>query len=147
MAKFSAKLVANFRRSLEGDLRASFAGKIVISIFTKTPPQISPSNFTTRFWVVTGPKIIFDTFRQLSRRAKKRQKSPKSLKNLFDNFRAAPVFRPLLSESGRGEWKTQGGWNTYRKFGEKPLPQNVFGPPTYNTFSPPSFLATLCHFP
>ena len=34
---------------------------------------------------------------------KKRQKSPNtlSLKNLFDNFRAAPVFRPLLSESGR----------------------------------------------
>ena len=26
LAKFSAKLVANFRRSLEGDFRASFAG-------------------------------------------------------------------------------------------------------------------------
>ena len=24
---------------------------------TKTPPQISPSNFTTRFWVVVGPKL------------------------------------------------------------------------------------------
>ena len=24
---------------------------------TKTPPQISPSNFTTRFWVVAGPTI------------------------------------------------------------------------------------------
>ena len=54
LAKFSAKLVANFRRSLEGDFRVSFAGKIVRS--TKTPPQISPSNFTTRFWVVAGPK-------------------------------------------------------------------------------------------
>ena len=25
---------------------------------TKTPPQISPSNFTTRFWVVAGPRKI-----------------------------------------------------------------------------------------
>ena len=25
---------------------------------TKTPPQISPSNFTTRFWVVAGPTYI-----------------------------------------------------------------------------------------
>ena len=41
------------------------------------------------------------------------------------------------SESGRGGWKTQGGGKTYRKFGEKPLPKNVFGPPTYDTFSPP----------
>ena len=33
-------------------------GKIIRSIFpSKTPPQISPSNFTTRFWVVAGPKI------------------------------------------------------------------------------------------
>ena len=27
LAKFSAKLLANFRRSLEGDFRASFAGE------------------------------------------------------------------------------------------------------------------------
>ena len=40
---------------LEGDFRASFAGKIVRNIFHQTPPQISPSNFTTRFWVVAGP--------------------------------------------------------------------------------------------
>ena len=33
LAKSSAKLVANFRRSLEGDFRASSAGKIVRSIF------------------------------------------------------------------------------------------------------------------
>ena len=25
----------------------------------KTPPQISPSNFTTRSWVVAGPKFLF----------------------------------------------------------------------------------------
>ena len=37
LAKFSAKLVANFRRSLEGDFRASFAGKIVRSRF---PPKL-----------------------------------------------------------------------------------------------------------
>ena len=33
--------------------------------------------------------------------------------------------------------ENSGGWKTYRKFGEKPLPKNVFGPPTYDTFSPP----------
>ena len=57
LAKCSAKLVANFRRSLAGDFRASFAGEIVRSISTKTPLQISPSNFTMRFWVVAGPTI------------------------------------------------------------------------------------------
>ena len=31
------------------------------------------------------------------------------------------------------------GVKTYRKFGEKPLPKNVFGPPTYDTFPPPFF--------
>ena len=44
MAKFSAKLVANFRRSLAGDFRASFAGKIVRSIFH----QDSTANFTIK---------------------------------------------------------------------------------------------------
>ena len=47
-----------------GELPAKF-GRIFSSFFcwgksseafsTKTPPQISPSNFTTRFWVVAGP--------------------------------------------------------------------------------------------
>ena len=32
-------------------------GKSSEAFSTKTPPQISPSNFTTRFWVVAGPKI------------------------------------------------------------------------------------------
>ena len=44
-----------------------------------------------------GPyKTIFDTFRQFSRRAKNvkhRQKVSKIFSTLFDNFRAAPVFR------------------------------------------------------
>ena len=44
LAKFSAKLVANFRRSLEGDFRACFAGKIVRSIFH----QNSTANFTVK---------------------------------------------------------------------------------------------------
>ena len=35
--------------------------------------------------------------------------------------------------------ENSGGWKTYRKFGEKPLPKNVFGPPTYDTFPPPLF--------
>ena len=30
--------------------------KLSETFSTKTPPQISPSNFTTRFWVVAGPK-------------------------------------------------------------------------------------------
>ena len=32
-------------------------GKSSEEFSTKTPPQISPSNFTTRFWVVAGPKM------------------------------------------------------------------------------------------
>ena len=42
VGEVSAKLVANFRRSLEGDFRASFPGKIVRSIFH----QNSTANFT-----------------------------------------------------------------------------------------------------
>ena len=42
---------------------------------------------------------------------------------------------PLRERPGGVE--NSGGWKTYRKFGEKPLPKNVFGPPTYDTFSPP----------
>ena len=47
-----------------GDLTAKFGrrfsscfclGKSSEAFSTKTPPQISPSNFTTRFWVVAGP--------------------------------------------------------------------------------------------
>ena len=57
LAKFSAKLVANFRRSLADYFRASFAGENRQKHFPpKLPPQISPSNFTTRFWVVAGPR-------------------------------------------------------------------------------------------
>ena len=38
------------------------------------------------------------------------------------------------SESGQGRRKTQGGKHT-----AKPFPQNVFGPHTYDTFSPSPF--------
>ena len=47
-------------------------------------------------------KKFFDTFQQFSRRAKNvknRQKVSKSFSTLFDNFRAAPFFRPLLGGS------------------------------------------------
>ena len=47
-------------------------------------------------------KNIFDTFRRFSRRAKNvknRQKVSKSFSTLFDNFRAAPFFRPLLQSA------------------------------------------------
>ena len=33
-------------------------GKSSEAFFTETPPQISPSNFTTRFWVVAGPAFL-----------------------------------------------------------------------------------------
>ena len=41
-------------------------GKSSEAVSTKTPPQISPSNFTTRFWVVAGP-----TFWEMSPRLSK----------------------------------------------------------------------------
>ena len=34
-------------------------GKSSEAFSTKTPPHISPSDFTTRFWVVAGPKLNF----------------------------------------------------------------------------------------
>ena len=54
-----------------GELAAKFGrrysslfcwGKSSEAFSTKTPPQISPSNFTTRFWVVAGPieKLLGD---------------------------------------------------------------------------------------
>ena len=45
---------------------------------------------------------------------------------------------PSIRERPRGV-DNSGGWKTYRKFGEKTLPKNVFGPPTYDTFFPPLF--------
>ena len=35
--------------------------------------------------------------------------------------------------------ENSGGWKAYRKFGEKPLPKNVFGPPPPTTRFPPPF--------
>ena len=55
LAKFLAKLVANFRRSLEGDFRASLAGEIVRNIFHQNSTTNFTIKFTTRFWVVAGP--------------------------------------------------------------------------------------------
>ena len=43
-----------------------------------------------------------------------------------------PFGQPFLRERPRGV-KNSGGWKPYRKFGEKPLPKSVFGPPTYDT--------------
>ena len=45
----------------------------------------------------------------------------------------------LAMQVERCEPLSSGGWKTYRKFGGKPLPKNVFGPPTYDTFCPPLF--------
>ena len=43
-----------------------------------------------------------------------------------------------IQRAAEGGGKLRGG-EAYRKFGEKPLPKNVFGPPTYDTFPPPLF--------
>ena len=51
-------------------------------------------------------KNIFDTFRHFSRRAKNvknRQKVSNMFSTLFDNFRAAPVFRPLWGALNHGQ--------------------------------------------
>ena len=37
-------------------------GKLSEAFSTKTPPQISPSNFTTRFWVVAGPRFFAEFY-------------------------------------------------------------------------------------
>ena len=42
-------------------------GKSSEAFSTKTPPQISPSNFTTRFWVVAGPTSNFTTLTKFGR--------------------------------------------------------------------------------
>ena len=49
--KIGGELLAKFKTSF-----SSFfcRGKSSEAFSTKTPPQISPSNFTTRFWVVAG---------------------------------------------------------------------------------------------
>ena len=51
--EIGGELPAKFRRRF-----SSFFcwGKSSEAFSTKTPPQILPSNFTTRFWVVAGPK-------------------------------------------------------------------------------------------
>ena len=72
LAKLSAKLVANFRRSSEGDFRASFAGKIVRSILH----QNSTANFTIKLHYAVlgcgGPYILAG--KKTHRNAQKTQK-------------------------------------------------------------------------
>ena len=66
-------------------------------------------------------KNIFDPFRHFSRRAnnvKNRQKVSRSFSTLLDNFRAAPAFRPLLG--GSDERSSQkGGRQGVRKEGQQ----------------------------
>ena len=97
-------------------------------------------------------KKFFDIFRQFSRRAKNvknRQKVSKSFSTLFDNFRAAPVFRPLLGGSDPRQiqeyclagvsWGTVGPLASALQEAPKPYssPKNArYG------FSPPSFGCT-----
>ena len=94
LVKFSAKLVANFRRSLEGDFRAVFFlcwGRSSEAFCTKTPPQLSPSNFTTRFWVVAGP-----IFSIAARGAERKGQNP--------------------TQGSRGFGAPQGPWNSISRF-------------------------------
>ena len=57
--EIGGELPAKFRRRF-----SSFFcwGESSEAFSAKTPPQISPSNFTTRFWVVAGPRRM--AFRQ-----------------------------------------------------------------------------------
>ena len=73
-------------------------------------PQKGPAergHFKKRQKSSKSAKNIFDTFRHVSRRAKKvknRQKMSKIFSStFFDNFCAAPIFRPLLGGSDAGQ--------------------------------------------
>ena len=55
-----------------------------------------------------------------------------------DAFYAMARGREFCQRAAKGGGKLR-GWKTYRKFGVKHLPKNVFGLPTYDTFSPPFF--------
>ena len=74
--------LAKFFGEIGGELPAKFGrrfssffcwGKSSEAFSTKTPPQISPSNFTTRFWVVAGP-------RNLKRKRKEAKKEIEEIK-------------------------------------------------------------------
>ena len=51
--EIGGELPAKFGRRFSGFF---YWGKSSETFSTKTPPQISPSNFTTSFWVVAGPR-------------------------------------------------------------------------------------------
>ena len=62
-------------------------------------PQKGPAergHFDKRQKSSKSVKNIFDTFRHFRAGQKKRQKVSKIISTLFDNFRAAPVFRPFF---------------------------------------------------
>ena len=66
-------------------------------------------------------------FRHFSRRAKNvknRQKVSKIFSTLFDNFRAAPVFRPLLGGSDKSSSKV--GFGGFQEIGQKVGPRVGF---------------------
>ena len=54
-------------------------GKSSEAFSTKTPPQISPSNFTTRFWVVAGPKIVASSKLRIGSNCNRNSKQARSL--------------------------------------------------------------------
>ena len=64
---FQSEVGEVFFGEIVGELPAKFGrrfssffcwGKSSEAFYTKTPRQISPSNFTTRFWVAAGPKTL-----------------------------------------------------------------------------------------
>ena len=62
LAKFSAKLVRELLAKFGKRFSSFFCwGKLSETYSTKTPLQISPSNFTTRFWVAAGPRDIWSS--------------------------------------------------------------------------------------
>ena len=80
------------RKLYAGKLRADFSQRAAKGASGKGPRQKRQKSSKS-------VQNILDTFRQFSRRAQNvtnRQKVSKMFSTLFDNFRAAPVFRPLL---------------------------------------------------
>ena len=65
-------------------------GKSSEAFSTQTPPQISPSNFTTRFWVVAGPNDLWLSALALAEIQKGRREGDgksRHFTTIYDNLR------------------------------------------------------------
>ena len=91
----SGKLVHIFRKLVH-----IFAWKLV----QNSSKQVS--RYLGTFWqpgVYNDANLLFDIFRAGQKTSKIVKKYQKYFRHFFDNFRAAPIFRPLLGGSEAGE--------------------------------------------